>query len=220
MGDDDFIIRTSDDFNPDELEDKAELEGEYAARRLTSRTYLSRSFPMPTLAVPGREARFVTKVFDPELETELEMSEDGIEWLVRESPAGRVQVKLLVAGEAGHVTELWVERIDTSGQRARAQKVLSLRGEDARRFIELVRNLEFIPVAGNDTERIDDALVKDLFSSPSSVQQVYQRDPTVFRQLIAADASARDVVAIARRRQEVQRFRRLLSDSDFFEEEV
>ncbi|MBF6328474.1 DUF4263 domain-containing protein [Nocardia transvalensis] len=47
----------------------------------------------------------------------------------------------------------------------------------------------------------------------------YRADPERFRQLIADDEAARDVVAMAHRRRQVERFRRLLADDDYFDEE-
>src|SRR4051794_22766196 len=71
--------------------DREEREGRYAEGRLTDRTYGSKSFPLR--GVPGVPAKFVSKVFDPESDTEVEPFGEGEVWLVRESPKGRVQLK-------------------------------------------------------------------------------------------------------------------------------
>lgn len=199
-------------------EDRADKDGYFAGRRAPIRTYASRSFDLR--GAPGVPARFVEKVFDPESETEVEPFGDGTEWLVRRSEKGRVQIKLLIAGEPGRVINVWVQRITYLKSGARAENVLSLEGPDAARLIELVKNLDHIPVVGEDTVRVDDALVRELFSSPDSVSQLYQRDPDLFRRIISDDAAARDVVALERRRAEVNRFKRLMDDDDFFDAEV
>lgn len=95
---------------------------------------------------------------------------------------------------------------------------MSVDGEDAVKLVELLRNLDLIPVAGEEGIRVDDALVRELFASPGSLTQLYERRPETFRRLISSDAAARDVVAMERRRNEVERFRQLLDDPDFFEE--
>ena len=71
---------------------------------------------------------------------------------------------------------------------------------------------------GATSVRVDDALVRDLFASPGSLISVYREDPERFRQLITDDASARDLIAVSHRRQQVEKFKRLLYDSDFFDE--
>lgn len=90
-------------------EGREERDGMFAEGRFTNRTYASRSFPLA--GAPGVPAKFVCKVFDPESETEVEPFGEGEVWLVRESPKGRVQLKLLVAREQGHVSRLWIQRI-------------------------------------------------------------------------------------------------------------
>lgn len=199
-------------------QNRAERDGEYADGRLPERTYVSRSFDLA--GAPGVPARFVTKVFDPEAPEDLEPVGDGTDWLIRESPKGRVQLKLLVSRQPGHVSHIWIQRITHTSRGATATNVLSLGDQDAARLIELLRNLEYIPISGDERIRVDDALVKELFTSPESLTQLYEQDPVLFRRLITDDAAARDVVAVARRRAEVDRFRRLLDDPAYFDSEV
>lgn len=213
---DDFEIRF--DAGRREPEDRDEREGMYAEGRRTDRTYASKSFGL--LGAPGVPARFVEKVFDPEDDTQLEPYGEGEVWLVRESPKGRVQLKLLVAREQGHVSKIWLQRVTYPKGVARAENVLSLSGSDAERLIELIRNLEYIPVEGEESVRVDDALVRQVFTNPGYVAQLYERDPEFFARLISGDAGARDVVALQRRRADVERFKRLLDDEDFFDEQV
>lgn len=196
--------------------DRADREGPYAEGRRTDRTYVSRSFSVSD----GHPARFVYKVFDPDYDTEVETYEEGTQWLVRTSPRGRVQIKLLVSREAGHVTEVMLQRVRYLTSGPRAETLVTLSGPDAERLVELLRAVEHIPVAGDEGIRVDDALVRDVFSSPESLSQLYERDRDLFRTLIRSDTAARDVVALARRRAEVLHFRRLLGDEDSFDEEV
>jgi hypothetical protein len=67
-----------------------------------------------------------------------------------------------------------------------------------------------------NSERHDNALVRDLFADPESLNEVYRLDPARFRQLISDDDTAKDVVAIAHRRAQVEHFRSLLNDADYF----
>ncbi len=48
------------------------------------------------------------------------------------------------------------------------------------------------------------------------MRALYRRDPEPIRDLIRTDASAADIIAVAHRREVVKRFRRLLSDEDYF----
>jgi Domain of unknown function (DUF4263) len=52
------------------------------------------------------------------------------------------------------------------------------------------------------------------------LESLYRKDPDRVRRLITDDESAHDVVAVAYRREGLKKFRRLLSDSDFFDSQI
>lgn len=203
----------------DELDDDVD-ETTFAQGRKDDRTYVSRSFPLARTASDdaGSPARFIYKVFDPAEETIVERH--GEEWVLSSTPAGRYQVKLLVAREAGNVKDLWIQRVPASGQTEAVKNLLHLPQREAARLLDLVRTLQVIPVEGAMTVRVDDSLVRDLFANPDSLVALYRRDPAHFRRLISDDETAKDVVATAARRAEVRRFRQLLEDDDLFDEAV
>ena len=70
------------------------------------------------------------------------------------------------------------------------------------------------------TTRLDDSVIRDLLEDPDSLSRLYERAPEQVRGLIASDAAARDVVALEARRQQLDRFRRLLNDREFFDAQV
>jgi hypothetical protein len=190
-------------------------EWTFATGRLPDRTYASRSFPInrPSSRDFGKPARFVYKVFDPE--TESMVQREGEEWVVRETPAGRFQIKLLMAREAGNVKEIWIHRVPTNSFGA-VRTLLNLKGDDAARLVDLVRALEHIPIEGQETTRVDDTLVRMVFEDPGALRQFYDSRPEQVRDLIINDETARDVIAVARRRSELARFKQLLEDDDYF----
>lgn len=191
----------------------------YAQNRRPDRTYLSRTFPLPRIHSGdyGQPARFIFKAFD----SHQSMAKfNGTEWTVSESPQGRRQLKLLVARDGDHIKDLWIERVPTRGASGEVKCTLHLQGKEAERLVELLRNLKYIPIDGTASQRVDDALVRDLLQNPSDLMRLYRRHPEKFRELITDDESARDVIAIAHRRKQVSRFRRLLSDDSYFASEL
>lgn len=50
-----------------------------------------------------------------------------------------------------------------------------------------------------------------------SLAQIYRKNPDAFRSLISSDDAAADVVALAHRRKQVGKFRRLLENDDYFD---
>ncbi len=199
----------------------ADEETTYAQGRLPDRTYASRGFPINVASSRdyGQPARFVYKVFDSSGQHEL--TRDGEEWLVAETEAGRYQFKLLVARDSGRVKDLWVQRIPAPDMPGKAKTLLHFSRDDAARLIDLLKVIDSIPVSGDvPAVRVDEDLLRDIFANPDSVSSIYREDPARFRSLITNDESARDVVAVAHRRAQVEHFRRLLEDDDFFDSQV
>jgi hypothetical protein len=194
-------------------------EADYARGRLPTRTYVSKSFALGLTGSRdfGSPARYVCKVFDEdEMETPgLTEGVERTEAVVDETPGGRKQIQVQVAREAGEVREILIQRVPKSGDSI--DRILRLDREGSRRLIDLVRSLDYIPVEGEEGVRIDDSLIHDLFSDPTAVRSLYDRDPAKFREAIANDASAKDLIAIAHRKAVVERFRELLGDADAFD---
>jgi len=200
-------------------------EATWALGRLTDRTYIHRAFrlALTTSRDYGEPARYVVKVFDEpsavlhpsDVSSELTWTEE----VVHKTPAGRKQIKLQIARAAGEVRQIQVQRVTTGGKEARLETVLTLDRAASTRLIDVIQALPYIPVEGNeDTVRMDDQTLHDIFTEPDVLGRLYTRDPQAFREAIRADASADDVVALAHRKVVVERFRALLRDNDAFQE--
>lgn len=190
----------------------------YAAGRFPWRTYLSKSFPIRSQHSRdfGQPARFISKVFD--VGEVLACSHSASEELVvMSSPTGRVQLKLLVAREASKVKELWIERVRTySDGSVKLEPILNLKRDEAMRLVGLLANLHQFDVEGPRTVRIDDSLLDEVLADPEAVSTAYERNREQFRELIAQDESARDLIALASRRERLAYFRELLDDESLF----
>jgi len=200
--------------------DTDDAETTFAQGRRDNRVYASRSFTLARSqsADDGSQARFIYKVFDPERESMV--VQELNEWLIRETPAGRYQIKLLVAREPGNVKDLWIQRVPRVGQSGNATVLLHLEQPEISKLLDLLRLLDVFPVEGGTTTRLDDSVIRDLLEDPDSLSRLYERAPEQVRGLIASDAAARDVVALEARRQQLDRFRRLLNDREFFDAQV
>lgn len=198
-------------------------EATWALGRLPDRTYIHKTFPLrlPASRDYGMPARYVVKVFDDPLDAE-SPGDGDLEWeehVVQRTPAGRRQIKLQIAREAGQVRQLELERVVVAGGEATVESLLTLDRDGAGRLIDLIRALDHIPVDGTETTvRIDDRTLTDLLTDPEASIRLYQSDPQRFRKLIESDASADDVVALEHRKQVVREFRELLRSEEYFEE--
>jgi hypothetical protein len=191
-----------------------------AQGRLDSRTYFSRSFSLqrPNSVDDNQPSRFIYSVFDPESESFLLREAD--DWVLSETPAGRYQIKFLVAREAGNVKQIWIQRLPTPGNNGEIKTYLSLRQPEVGRLINLIKLLEAVPPDGELAKRVENTLIEQVLTDPDNLSAVYVADPEKFRNLIETDVSASDVLALAARRDAVVRFGRMLDEADYFDDLV
>jgi len=190
----------------------------FAQGRLPGKVYLSRGFThnRQNSADFGQPARFVYKVIDTDQETLVK--DHGEEWHLWSTPAGRYHFKLLMVRESGNVKELWIQRVpDGVGS---VTNLMHLRQPEIQRLIDMFKALDSIPLTGASGERIDESIIRAVFEDPEALTKAYERDPEVFRQKITEDTSATDVIAHAHRRQQVERFHRLLENDNEFDQAV
>jgi AcrR family transcriptional regulator len=201
------IPRLSDLSEPNEVT--------YAAGRLTTRTYASRSFKMAFGRDVGEHARYIHRAFDEVV------TEDANDWewtkdVVFTTPGGRKQLELQVARSAGAVRKLRIQKVPTSGDLTKLETVLELDRDQATRLIDMLRAIDAIPIEGDNTVHVDDQLLRDVFADPTAMASVYSNDPERFRALIQSDADAEDVIAIQHRRDVASTMRTWLEDETAF----
>jgi len=199
------------------IDDDDPNETTFAQGRLTGQVYTSDAFPYarPASSDNGNPARFVYQVFDNDSESELVL--DGEEYRISETPKGRFQFKLIVVRDIGRVKELWIHRVPAKESGQPAKVLLNLKGEDAQRLVDMLKALEYMPLDGTRT-RLGDDVIRELLDDPMALQRAYGQQQSTFRELIADDPSASDVIAIASRREQVRLFHRYMEDDDFFAE--
>lgn len=191
--------------------------GDYARARSTGATYISRTFQNanPYSQDSGKPSRFVQRVFDAEPATVLEGAVDPEEHII-DQLSTRTQLRALVTRAQGVISELEIQSVPTAGE---PKSVLKLNRNQTREFLEFVRTLENVdPVGGDERTRIDDSALTALLSDTETMARLYEQSEEVLRALIAEDANATDVIAIAHRRKVVAEFERLLEDDAHFDE--
>ena len=207
------VIRSSSAQDGEHGPDTGLSDAEYARRRLPTRIYISRSFKIkPPSQDAGFDGRYIRKVFDaPSLEPQGESDEISEDIVI---DGQRRQIKLFFSREAGRIKEIKIQHVPSTG--TDVKDLLILDRAASGRLINLIRALDSISAQGEKNVRIDDDLISYLLDDPEGMITAYQRVPERFAQLISDDILASDVIAIARRRHQVEEFRALLTDKQFF----
>lgn len=171
-------------------------------------------------------ARYVRRVFDEgPIDSDSEfVAPDGCDrqretYVINETPGRRKQLQLQVVREAGNVREILLQKVPAEGRDGKLETLLKLGRTDSMRLINTIAALPaFIPGDDGEVNRYHDSALRSLASGQDQFRSLYDQNPEAFRALIEADHSARDVVAIAHRRQVVKRFRALVDSPDAFAE--
>lgn len=194
-------------------------EVDFANGRQTDRVYVSRSFIAQFAADAGHPSRYIYKVFDEVEDQDCQDDWEWTEYVVDTTHGGRKQIQLQVAREAGAVRKIRIQRVPTDPDAKKLETMLTLDRAQSTRLIDLIKALDSIPPSGDTSVRVDDQLLRDIFSDPDALGRAYAQDPERFKELIRTDADARDVIALQRRRDVVETMRTWLTDSDAFDEE-
>jgi hypothetical protein len=186
-------------------------------RLYTSKTFANRNSNSSDY---GEPSRFVYQVFDDD-GTASSLQREGEEWVVTPISGTRSQIKVLMSREKGSIVDLWIQRVPVVGSGSVVKEVLRVRREDAIRLAEFFRHLMLIEPDGADTgTKLDEETLSALLNNPESASRVYESQAPAVRALIADDAQAQDVVALAGRRAALKRFRKMLDDDAFFDSQV
>lgn len=192
--------------------------GDYAMRRLPGRLYAGKSFALEyeSSRDVGQPARFINIVFDQSLATD----GSAYEWettVLRETP--RVQITMMVAREQGSVRKLKIQKIKTIGKGFQLETLLELDREQTGHLIDSIKILDRIPIEGDERLVVDEEVLRAILEDPQGLDRLYARDKDLMRELIREDSSAKDLIALAHRREELVNFKMLLEEPDHFEAE-
>jgi hypothetical protein len=118
------------------------------------------------------------------------------------------------------VRELKIQKITTAKGQSTLDNILELNREQAGKLVSTIKLLDHLPIEGGERTVVDDDVLQAVMDDPQGLLDLYRRDKERLRELIQNDASAKDLIALAFRRDQVTRFRSLLDDHDLFEAEA
>lgn len=194
-------------------------DGGFALARVPGRFYVSRRFPQggaDTDIDNPRICRFAYQVVDENGESTFE-SEDGWEIMLRETPT-RQQLKALFFEDDRSVQHISFQRFNASGECIKRESFV-LSGDEVGSlvsFLGLIRSHTLDLVESDEGVRLLPARVEALLTDDAVRQTLFERYRDAFVELLEADVDSPEVVAFARRRQELQTFESLLGDASAF----
>lgn len=205
--------------------DEPSNEVEWMLSRQPYRNYVSKSFSASFGRDQGQPSRYISQVFDEDNaaaedgDCDEPITRDESTHVIGETPKGRKQIRLHIVkdADAGVVREVCIQKVPTNSAKTKLDSLLTLDREQSAALIRLIRSLEAIPPDRPEKVRVDDDLLKAVFSDPEPLKQIYQRDSEQLNALIRSDVDARDVIALEHRQKVVADMRKWLEDDEAFD---
>lgn len=175
----------------------------YFDGRLEHRTYLSRSFKNFSNRDSGKPSRYIWKVFEKTNTPELGLTgQETVE--VTNFPAHmeheRRQIKVHVVREPGVVREIRIQARGKDPNDTKLDDLVILNREGSNKLIDLIRNLDSIPVTGEKTSRFDDDVFTQIVGDQSELQRLYKQNPKAVQALVETETSVAEIKELKNRR--------------------
>lgn len=197
-------------------------DDKYAMGRKPEYFYVSTRFPYAgdEGEAEPRTSRFAYQVFDSSEDLLFE-SENGWETVLRQTPT-RQQLKALFFEDSRRILQLGFERFAPSGKKMNSDYFV-LHGDeilDLAAFLGLVMAPSVELVEGDKGTRLTRSLVAKLLSDHATQRDLYEQNREELVEFLRSDVSAPEVIAVARRRGQLDIFESLLRDPVTLEERV
>lgn len=196
-------------------------EVDYFLGRLEHRTYLPRSFKNFAGRDKDAPSRYVYKVFEKTNTPEQGLTgQETVE--VTDFPADmgyrRRQLIVQVVREPGVVREIRIQARRKDPNDKKLDDLVILNREGSNKLIDLIRNLDSIPVTGEKTSRFDDDVFAHIVGDQSELQRLYKQNPEAVQALVETETSADEIKELKNRRDVVDTMQLWLDDDEAFAE--
>jgi hypothetical protein len=179
------------------------------------RTYVSKAFPELADEVAQRKMRYVSKVIDADTHDCCELV-DTQEIVIRETPGGRQQIKVLFFEDDRSVKHLIIQRFTTDGMRPSKKQYFSFSGEELDRLRWVLEVVDRAELDASGKIRFADQFLDEALGGRDGFVDFVLRHREILAQHNSADELAA-YLAYCERQRQVEIFRSLLYDSDFFQ---
>jgi hypothetical protein len=187
---------------------------EYHQNKRPDKTYISKSLAFSTQA--DRRFRIASKVIDsPECHS---FALEKGEHVIRVTHGGRQEIVAKFYEDTRGVHTLTLQRF-TTDTGAPHKTYFSFIGNEIRKLLEFISNLQLVQFPNQERVNVTDAQLKRMLLAPDQVRTLLVQNQDAVLELARSDITKGDIVALGYRRKQLERFEKLLSDSDYFETE-
>jgi hypothetical protein len=195
---------------------------EYFKNKRTDRVYLSRSLDqkIPYKDEDGeirqlvRPFRIISKVIDTQ-ETH-KFIRDGKEVSLRVTDGGRQEITAKFYEDTRGIFTLQIQRYTVeSGFPHNTHFTFS--GSEISTLYNFIRNVAVVPLRSEGNAKLDDKFIHELVLTKDQLLELVSEQPDLIEELVRNNTTAQDVALLGRRKEQLEVFRKLLTDEKYFE---
>jgi hypothetical protein len=190
-------------------------DDEYAFYRnkRPDKTYVSRQLAP---SESPRVFRIASKVFDSTQEHAF--AKEAGELVIRVTEGGRQEVVAKFFEDTRDVFVLTIQRFSTDTGKPHKTS-FSFVGDEIPRLLTFIENLTAMHFPSAEKINITDAQLKKLLVSPAQARSIVLQNQDLVLELARSAVTKSDIIALGYRRQQLERFEKLLTDPDYFSQQ-
>jgi hypothetical protein len=181
--------------------------------RRTDKTIFSKRI---TDAISGLKLRIASHIVEGQ--TGLKFATVKDEMVLRQTPAGRYEIKATFLEDDRSIRTLIVQRYSSKSGPLDKQ-YFSFVGPEIDAFINFIAGVRTVPLDGAAKVHLSDEILRDIVLDQGQARRIFAKNPELFLNLAQHEDITRDLVAVGYRRKQLQRFDSLLHDAGYFASE-
>jgi hypothetical protein len=183
---------------------------DYFTNKRPDRTYISKSI---TGFDPDR-VRIISKVVDSQECSEFARVKNEV--VLRVSPGEREEIKAVFYEDNREIKSLTIQRF--TRKNGNPHKIsFTFQGEEIAKLYEFIRLIKYVHLDGEDKVRLDDEILDELIISLEDKRKFLLENLDLVAEIAQNEVTKSDIVGLAYRKQQLDVFRRLLEDDDYFQ---
>jgi hypothetical protein len=188
-------------------------EQEYHDNKLPNKVYVSKRLTTGVGGVP-RAFRIASKVIDSADRHQF-ASEYG-ELVLRVTSGGRTEVKVKFYEDDRSIFGITLQRFSRVTREPRKES-FSFVGDEITRFMEFLLNVCRVRLPSPENLNINDETFRRMLLSPERLTNLIHDNQEKILAWVRSEATASDIVALGYRRKQLEHFRKLLLEPEYFE---
>lgn len=188
-------------------------EADYAYGRVPKRLYFSK--PFARSSDEPKDQRFAYQVFEEGERTEYAVVNKEV--VLHTSPLGRQQIKLLFQTTSRRIHEIIIQRFNNVNGKPVGRSLLSIRGDEIKSVVDLIRVVQTGRIGGDARIRIEADEVDQFVMSEEALERFVRENAELVAEIVENDVTTKEVVSLAYRKRQLERFRTYLYIKGEFE---